>query len=239
VTSSPHPANISVLRLAAAKRFHLAGSWSSRIQVVELEQPTSDWSAGLRRAPTTDELEKFVALDSDPGGAELCLWNISPKLRDAWWAQAEAASEANLSELPLEGFVQQFAEFASFKGLPTPTPCRYDVSACPPGEKTVRSEADQGLIAAVNLSDEPAALVVSTAALPAVLAAGESPSRSTWERQRLEAARCALFGEARLIEVRLAPGEGFWLPAEGAVWDRHTQDRQEVDVWFLLRRVYS
>jgi hypothetical protein len=149
------------------------------------------------------------------------------------------APEADPSALP--GFLAALVEFLRFKGVPLPERCVFDVVAGLPGQEAdtlaFSSPGTPGgrLLGGINLGDEPAGLVflnLSAAQLRDRLP-GAGPDLCLSELVRRE---LALFPDHPLVGCALGPGEGYWLPADGAVVAGTTLDGQDIDVQVLIRQ---
>jgi len=246
------------LRFRVAPRFHCRAAWAERLRVnggvvrgAAGVQPRDDW-----RPPTAGELALVVAgevaASSPPGGPHLDLLVIPSHLRRRWWELA-ARSDAGGTAIPgFAAFVGEVVELLRFKRLPLPAACLADVVVSRPGQASTRLDeaggrlagfafgslaparraAHSAPVAAINLGDESARLVVLNLALAALRARRAGPDAAA-EAAVLD----AFFAEHPaypLIGVRLDPGEGLWLPTPPPAFDGWTIGKTDVDALLLL-----
>jgi hypothetical protein len=193
----------------------------------------------------------------------LSLFHVPEHLRRRWWDLA--ARQGNPAAIDAEGFqafLRAVVDFCGFKGLPLLPSCAFDLVVAAPGQASTRVDAAAGCLAglafdpppncspppaegatcplgAVNLGDEVTSLVLVN--LPAARlrdrlrtapeAPGVCPTLGELARRFLTS-----FPDYPLVRILLRPGDGYWLPAGGAVTDGYTMDKQEPDVLLLVRR---
>jgi hypothetical protein len=193
----------------------------------------------------------------------LSLFHVPEHLRRRWWDLA--ARQGNPAGIDAEGFqafLRGVIDFCRFKGLPLLPSCAFDLVVTAPGRPSTRVDAAAGCLAglafdppptrslppaegtarplgAVNLGDEATSLVLLN--LPAArlrdrlrTAPGAPvvcPTLAELTRRFLTS-----FPTYPLVRVLLRPGDGYWLPAGGAVADGSTMDKQELDVLLVVRQ---
>jgi len=245
-------------RLAVAPRFGLAGAWSGRLERnagVELADgrvlPREDWKP-LDETALEDLVGGIAGRDAVLPPTHLGLVQLPDRLRRSWWAEAERGGGASGSG---EGFERLFSElvtFLRFKRLRLPERVGLEVAVSAPGLRSTRVGVDgvlEGLgfgdrpaaassrarrpVGLVNLGDE-ASFVVLVALPPATLAArleaaGDSGTRTLPPRGLVQR-YFACFPQQPCLRLRLAPGEGVWLPPFGVVHDGWTRGKNDVDV---------
>jgi hypothetical protein len=223
--------------------------------------PRADW-----RLPAPEELALLANDDGAPAAPDgfrreaLSLFHVPEHLRRRWWDLA--ARQGNPAGIDAEGFqafLRGVVDFCRFKGLPLLPTCACDLVVTAPGRVSTRVDAAAGCLAglafdlppacslppaegttrplgAVNLGDEPTSLVLLN--LPGArlrdrlcTAPGVCPTLGELARQFLTS-----FPAYPLVRVLLRPGDGYWLPAGGAVTDGYTLDKQEPDVLLVVRQ---
>jgi hypothetical protein len=224
------------IRLVNAAHFHQVRSWAERVRVnsgVTIETgrvlPRDDW-----RAPSPDELALLTACDGDPAES-LALFNIPERLYARWWALAAEG----LNDDAFQEYGREVMEFLHFKQLPLPPRCTISAVVNAPGLASTKPDtcgltvdpACPGMIAAINLSDEEAALVFLNLGA-AHLAARTAAPVPLHEHAHTFLTACS---DYPVIRLALQPGEGFWLSPMPIAHDGDTRGRSEVDVQLVLR----
>lgn len=247
----------SGFRLVVAPRFHDRLAWDTRLAVNDGSErrgdaqfPQPNW-----RSVSDDERQLLVdqcAADTLPADCAGLLV-IPEHVRQTWWDAAEQ-SESLEGELPgYQRFVTQLVEFLSFKRLPLPAQCSFDVVASRPEQSSTRvnpsTQALAGLahsaaglpplgahlrtLAFINLGDEATHLVLCNLGRDD-LHAFVPPERAPADTRGLTAEFLRLYPDYPLIRIRLEPGDGLWLPETGAIVDGWTVGKQEADVILTL-----
>lgn len=156
-------------RLAIAPRFHLRADWPGRVELPAAE----GW-----RAATAAEIAAVVA---DPLAADavlppdrIGLFLLPPHLRDGWWRAAENLDDAAPAGEAYERFVRDVVDFCSFKQLPLPASCSFDVRVSRPDLASTRLDgAASTVVAWINLGDEDTHVVLARPRLRLRLGPGE------------------------------------------------------------------
>jgi hypothetical protein len=234
--------------LTVAPRFHLPGAWPDRLRVnsgVEARgehfSPRADW-----RLPAPEELALLVNDDGAPAAPDgfrpeaLSLFHVPEHLRRRWWdLAARQGDPAGIDAEGFRAFLRDVVDFCRFKGLPLPPTCAFDLVVTAPGRAFDLPPEERATrpLGAVNLGDEPTSLVFLN--LPAARlqdrlrtapgAPGVCPRLGELTRRFLTSSPTY-----PLVRVLLRPGDGYWLPAGGAVADGYTLDKQEPDVLLLI-----
>jgi hypothetical protein len=193
----------------------------------------------------------------------LSLFHVPGHLRRLWWdLAARQGNPAGIDPEGFQAFLRGVVDFCRFKGLPLLPSCAFDLVVTAPGRASTRVDASAGCLAglafdlpptcplppaegttrplgAVNLGDEVTSLVLLN--LPAARlrdrlrtapgAPGVCPPLGELARRFLTS-----FPAYPLVRVLLRPGDGYWLPAGGAVTDGYTMDKQEPDVLLVVRQ---
>jgi len=215
------------LRLGIAPRFHLSADWGARLEVndgIEVDAAGALWpKASWRRA---GEEESHLWLGEGGG----LLFQLPSHLRRSWWRAAEQIEPGSSGGGAYQEFVAHAVDFLTFKQLPLPEACGFDVRVSRPGLRTTRTDAPglgftapaagRRTLAWVNLGDEATHLVLVPA--PAV----HDPA--ALRRLAAEAP------DSPLLRLRLEPGEGLWFPAAPIAHDGDTVGKLEVDVVLVL-----
>jgi hypothetical protein len=174
-----------------------------------------DWSHKLSVGPAwrplrADEKDAFVQ-DGAGSAEDVLLFSLPRHLQQKWTNLLEQAAAETGALTGFNAFAANVAELLAFKGLVLPADSVLEARAVAPGQPTVELvEAASGwrLWGAVNMGDEAAAVVFDT------LAETATPA----------------------VRLLLEPGEGFRLPERALRVSGYTLERQEPDVWFLVRR---
>ena len=110
------------------------------------------------------------------GGANICLFVIPEHLRTRCWAILALEVEAMTSGSAMKPFAREILEFTSFKQVPVPRQCRFELTVSPPGRPDLSHAAEPDTvlagsssaerntkhappIARVNLGDERSAMI--------------------------------------------------------------------------------
>lgn len=180
--------------LTVAPRFHVPARWPERIEI----RCGPDWEH-VGASEIGELVTATPGLDEVLPAGRAALIALPAHLRESWWQAAEGIDEAPPGGAPPGGapsgaelyprFVQAVVDFFSFKRLPMPESCSFDVRVSKPGLATTRFDgSDAGeLVAWINLGDEDSRVVVDDVRLR--LGAGEG----VW----LTAPHCAVDGDTR------------------------------------------
>ena len=171
--------------------------------------------------------------------------------------QQERPIEKTLAAGPtMEGygdFVAGLIEFLRFKRLPLPEHCQFEVVATRPGQLSTRLDPTAGalagldfrcaraaevhparrLVAMINLGDEASHVVLLNLPPPAMAVMLAVEGRTATAHPSAAALCAAFFAslpEYPLVQVRLDPGDGLWLPDGPVVCDGYTQEKREIDI---------
>src|SRR5262249_8241380 len=154
-----------------------------------------------------------------------------------WWGVVERAPERPGPELEgLGPVVQEVARFLDFKGMPIPDGAELDVLVSRPGQRAIEwpSEAPgPRLWGGINLGEEAFSLVfVNRTTRPL---RDELADRSPAGPDELVRRFLASCPEYPLVRLRVGPGEGYRLPADGLPIDVCTQEAQGPSVMLAMR----
>ena len=232
-------------RIIQAPRFAITSDWPGRVRlnsgVTEDDGkffPKPDW-----RSPT--EAELALLIDESPRASfpsdALCLFAITEHLRSRWWTLAEAGmGSPDAGGDWFTGYARGLGEFARFKGLPLPPSCSFTVAISSAGQPSTRIDTGSAVprlagldfnvaleaasprtrvLGGLNLGDEPASIIFVN--LP--------PVRLAVGRRFLGRSL-----EYPVVQLALKPGDGFWLPSEGMLFDGYTVDREEIEIMLMM-----
>lgn len=223
-------------RVGVAPNFAVRTDWPARLAVNSGSEPSGavvvpkpDW-----RPVGAAELALLTA--PGPTASQVSLFHLSDELRARWWKTAEALGMAGDSDA-YPAYAREVVEYLRAQGLPAPADTAAEAVVTAPDRRTTRDGLDGsvdvrrggGLIAGVNLGDEPTAVVFLN--LPPAAMRAKTPAQDRWLAKTFLAAH----PDYPLVKVRLDPGEGYWLPAAGAVFDHWTLGQNEVGVLIVLR----
>lgn len=246
-------------RIATAPRFSIepAWAWSERLRInsgVREDDgrffPNPDW-----RPATDAELAVLIEGSHRPQHEfpleDLCLFAITEHLRSRFWslAQGGLGGSAERGDWSLR-FARELIEFARFKGLPLSPSCTFDLKISQAGQPSTRIDAAAGdsrlagldldrldsgprPLGGINLGDEPTGLVIlnlGPARIRERLAASELPEASLATPRDLARQFLGRFPLYPIVRVILRPGEGYWLPDHGLIFDGDTTDLAGIDV---------
>lgn len=246
----PSEAGEPVYRLAVAPRFSISPAWQERLSCCEgvlfdaetgAARPRGDWVA-------VDESTLAALVDADVTRApelpptHLGLVQVPERLRRAWWTSAEQAGGA--PGAAVDAVLTDIAEFLRFKRLPFPGRAFLEVVVSAPGhdaptglgfgERQASTDAPGRLpLGLVNLGDEESFLALLT--LPAqtlstrLVAAGVRDA-DILAPQPLARRYLTTFPAARILRIRLEPGEGLWLSPFGVIHGGWTEGKTDVEV---------
>jgi hypothetical protein len=204
-------------RLVVAPMFHLPVDWSRRLHLGSLS--LSDW-----RSPDAEELALLLPDASLPTPRAslsdcVCLFRLPRHLLAAWSRLLARLGETG--SMPADGFnafARDVGQFLSFKEMPLPEAASVDLLVSQPGQSAVLDKANgTPLWGGINLGDEATSLVFIN-----LLA----------RDRRAEGDNDTLYP---LVRLRIEPGEGYRLPANGLLFDICTVDKHDPDV---LLRIY-
>jgi hypothetical protein len=235
------------IRVGFAQHFQAARPLGERLQlntgvVTDAGRfwPRTDW-----RFPSADELALLTAGEAEPGA--LRLFAIPERLRTGWWefaaAQTDGASESALTFNQVAG---EISEFLGFKRLPLPRPSALEVIVSAPELPSIKPEMAglaapspwPGLRSGINLGDQETSLVFINLDEEQLRERQLDCSR-TAPFLELVAAFLTAHPEYPVMQIRLQPCEGYWLPPTSLAFDFDTRGRGEVDVQLLIRAVIS
>ncbi len=251
-------------RIATAPRFSIepAWAWSQRLRInsgVREDDgrffPNPDW-----RPATDAELAVLVAgphrLQHEFPRQDLCLFAITEHLRSRFWSLAQGGLGGSAEgDDWFPRFARELAEFARFKGLPLSPSCTFDLKVSQAGQPSTRIDAAAGdarlagldldrpdsgprPLGGINLGDEPTGLVLlnlGPASIRERLAATEPPEASPATPRDLARRFLGRFPSHPIVRVILRPGEGYWLPDDGLIFDGDTTDLAGIDVRLEIR----
>jgi hypothetical protein len=193
----------------------------------------------------------------------LCLFALPQHLQTTWWDLLDRARLAETTHLEgFDAFVGEVASLLAFKELPVPDGASFDLVASQPGQRSIRWNADgarpEGLAfdvsprtpwppcpegrparlwGGINLGDEAISVVLVNLAaqqMHDLLAVGFpdlAPAATHGELAECFLRRLADYPPVRL---RIAPGEGYRLPAGGVLVDACTLDMEGPAVLLLI-----
>jgi hypothetical protein len=241
------------VRIVTAPRFHDDRSPSDRLRVNsgtlaehDRFQHSDDW-----RSATVVELAILhAAPSSNFPEADVALFAITEPLRARWWTLAEAAFGSAQNDW-FAGFANELAEFARFKGLPLPLTCTFDVLVNDVGPDVPPTgglafnldpatpfpvvESRPRLQGGINLGNEPTALVLLNLTADRMGEILQSQGEHASTLGDLANRFLARFPQYPLVRVTLRPGDGFWLPSGGLVFDGDTRGKESLDVMLMIR----
>jgi hypothetical protein len=187
---------------------------------------------------------------------DLCLFAITEHLRCRFWSLAQRGLGGSVEgDDWFPGFARELAEFARFKGLPLSRTSTFDLRVSQAGQPSTRIDAEAravrlaGLdldrpesgprpLGGINLGDEPTGLVIlnlAPARIAERLAAPEPPGASPATPRDLARRFLGRFPFYPIVRVILRPGEGYWLPDHGLIFDGDTTGLAGVDVRLEIR----
>lgn len=196
----------------------------------------------------------------DADGA-VALFQIPEHLRAAWWDLLDAAAAADRPVEGFDGFAGQVAEFLAFKRLGLPAGVHAEAVVTAAGERSIRRDPETGsaaglgptvapwsawppagevvprLCAVVNLGDEPSGVAfvnLPPPGLAAELATREPAAPPPATLGELVGRFLRARPDYPPVRVRLGPGEGCRLPADGLILDGSPEGKTEPDVLLLL-----
>jgi hypothetical protein len=241
-----------------APRFAVAVAWTERLEQnggVEIEDarvlPRDDWKP-VEESTLGGLVDELVGHDAVLPPTHLGLVQLPDRLRRAWWTEAERSGGVDKDGAGFERLFSELVEFLRFKRLPLPERVVLEVAVSAPGLSSTRTGTDGtplGLgfgdraaagafparqpVGLVNLGDEES-FVVLLPLPPATLAArletaGERGTRGLSPHDLVHH-YFARFPKQPCLRLRLAPGEGLWLPPFGVVHDGWTCGKSDVDV---------
>jgi hypothetical protein len=227
-------------RLRVAPRFHSPTPWADRVCL-----GATAWQDGRPlpetawRPATGAELSVLLAEDAAGAEQDFSVFTVPDRLRALWWELAGSSDTPDIEPL-----ARAVAEFAHFKGLPLPGRCVCDVVLTPPGQALIGAggtAAGSEPAAGINLGDERTAVVLLNLPPSRLRELLDIRSRDEGSGEPLSGwplARRFLseFPTYPLLRLSLEPGEGVWVPPGGEIWHGHTAGKQEIDVWFVIRR---
>jgi hypothetical protein len=251
-------------RIATAPRFSIepAWAWSERLRInsgVREDDgrffPHPDW-----RPATDAELAQLVPGPHRPQHEfptqDLCLFAITEHLRSRFWSLAQGGLGGSAEgDDWFSRFARDLAEFARFKGLPLPPSCTFDLKVSKSGQPSTRIDAAAGdgrlagldldrpdsgprPLGGINLGDEPSGLVILNlrpVRIKEVLSASEPPEASPATPRDLTRRFLSRFPSYPIVRVILRPGEGYWLPDHGLIFDGDTTGLAGIDVRMEFR----
>jgi len=221
--------------------------------------PRDDW-----RPPSPAELALLVDDSARRrGSAEAALSSsqvgvlvIPAHIRAAWWTVVERA-DVSVGKLDgYETFVTALSEFLRFNRMPLPSRCSFEVVASRPDQRSTRVGSTTGELAGlgfsetqatgsfsrtlgiINLGDEATQVVLLNLPLRgmrAILATQGQADSMTMSAHDLLMRFFTILPTYPLVGVRLDPGDGLWLPDNGAVYDGDTRGKQEIDLVLTIR----
>jgi hypothetical protein len=193
----------------------------------------------------------------------LCLFALPQHLQTMWWELLDRARSAGTTRLEgFDDFVREVASLLAFKELPVPEGASFDLVASQPGQRSIGYRAGRArpeglafdvapqapwppvpegrlarLWGGINLGDEAVSVVLTNLAarqMHDLLATGES-----------DLAPAATYGELAVrflthlpdyppVRLRIEPGEGYRLPADGVLVDVCTLDMEGPAVLLLI-----
>lgn len=222
-------------RVGVAPGFAVATDWPGRLAINGGTEP----ERGLRvakpdwRPLTGEEMDAVTGASAGPG---LALFRLSEGLLQRWWKTTESLGFAGDSDA-YPAYAREVVEFLRSRDLPVPADAICEAVVTVPDQRTARGGLDfsadvrrgGGLVAGINLGDAPAFLVFAN--LPPAAMKAKTPSRDRWLAQTF---LTELPGYP-LLRLRLDPGDGFLLPATGAVLDYWTVGQKDVGIVLGLR----
>jgi hypothetical protein len=175
-----------------------------------------------------------------------CLFALPDHLRASWWDLAAQQVEMGPGRRPdLDAFARAIAAFLQFKKMPLPIPCTFDVVLTTPQQGALGLDDPDGIsgepapprtVACINLGDEQTSLVLlplSRSLREEMLRSGvtEGPSSPLGRTHSF----LATFPSYPLVRLFLEPGEGVWFPPVQILFAPGPLDKQDLDVWLMLR----
>jgi hypothetical protein len=232
-------------RFRGAPRFHRAFRWADRLCVnggVDPSDPAlpprPDW-----RAATAEELALLADdTDSPPEVSDatdaLQTFSLPRHILSRWLEVAGGLAGGPAGEPPgYRQFARDVASLLTFKGLPLPPRCAFDVvlapASAPPPPGSRPSAADgPRVVALVSLGDAPTSLAFLN--LPPPRLAALLPDSTADPGADVARRFLAAFPDYPLVRLTLGPGEGVWLPPAGGAF-RHCP-AEGLEVWLVLRQ---
>ena len=161
----------------------------------------------------------------------------------------------------MEPFAREILEFTSFKQVPVPRQCRFELTVSPPGRPDLSHAAEPDTviagsssaerktnhsppIARVNLGDERSAMVFLNlgrrriAEMLGTESAADSAIDGAVQPLATDDLVRRFLGrspEYPLLRVILEPGEGVWLPCADVICDVDRTCKEDLDVWLVLK----
>lgn len=252
-------------RVAAAPAFHLPIDRAGRLLLgtgTEREGqaffPKPDW-----RPPDDREWSLLVSDPPPPQNLAdyLCLCQLPRHLLAAWERLLEQAGQTETARLDgFDHFVADVAAFLAFKGLPVPEGAVFDLLVSAPGQRSVAWAGGQlglafnlpddssstsvsathraGLWGGFNLGDEATSLLfinLPPRALLAEIGCGPWDRASSRTLAELAEQFFTLRPDYPPVLLRIQPGEGFRLPADGLLVAGCTLHKNDPDLVLLVR----
>lgn len=190
------------------------------------------------------------------------LFQLPAHLRSAWWELLDAAAGSDMRIQGFDAFASRVAEFLAYKQLHPPDVPRMEAIVAAAGERSIRRDPDTGrpsglgsavapwsawppaadvaverLWGVVNLGDEDTGVVLVGPPLPrlaAEVARATPGSPAPTAVGELVERFLRAFPDHPPVRVRLGPGEGCRLPADGLVLDGDPTGKQDPDVLLLV-----
>lgn len=215
------------------------------------------------QTPSATQLQTLVveAADEDVWRRNICLFVIPEHLRTRCWAILALEVEAMTSGSAMKPFAREILEFTSFKQVPVPRQCRFELTVSPPGRPDLSHAAEPDTvlagsssaerntkhappIARVNLGDERSAMIFLNLGRRRIseMLGTESATDSASDgavqplaSDDLVRRFLARFPEYPLLRVLLEPGEGVWLPCKDVICDVDRTGKEDLDVWLVLK----
>jgi len=248
-------------RITAAPRFSIepAWPWSERLQV-----NSGVWEDDARFFPNPDwrpatDAELAILVEESRGLTHefprhhLCLFAITEHMRSRFWSLAQTGlRESAEGDDWFRSFARELVEFAQFKGLPLSRACTFDLKVSQSGQSSTRVDAEKGdarlagldldcpdpgprPLGGINLGEEPTGLVIvhlGPASIQERLGATVPPGATPRDLARRFLGR---FPSHPIVRIILRPGEGYWLPDHGLIFDGETTEITGIDVRLEIR----
>lgn len=222
--------------VGVAPGFAVTADWSLRLAVNGGTEV--DGNALVAKADWRCPRENELAIMTQPSSPEsrLSLFRLSEDLRQRWWKTAESLGLAGDSDA-YPAYAREVVDFLRTTTLAVPVDATCEAMITAPDQRTSRGGLEfsvdvrrgGGIVGGVNLGDEPTFLVFVN--LPPSAMKAKCPSQDRWLAKTF-LTECPNYP---LVKLRLDPGDGYWLPPAGVVFDHSTVGQKEVGVVLGVR----